>query len=530
MSIVHRSIPFALLVLLAAPARAHEPPRGIGLLWASDAASSPSVIVANRGLVFVDETDAGPRFSLRCCEAYGANIADRPAVFMEPGGALTVGVYNGVLSSGDRGCTFAAGTGLPTTGETLGNLAGAVGMPNRLFVSTRTFSGHAALFQSEDYGRTFTERFTNPTDHQFDVLLVAPSAPERLYAAGRWRDLPNQKLNFVTALSQNLGANWQEQEAALKVAAFAVHPGNADVVFAYQPIDTLETQFRLLRSADRGATFVTALEGIPKPTVIAAAAEADSLWLGVDGKGGLFHSSDAGQHFEKVFVDDVQAVSCLVRRQGRLWMCANLAPNTNGIWYSDDDGFSFQRWMIFEDVRQQVACSGTDANAACARAWYDYDTELHPPGVDAGAGAPLGLNLDAGPRDAGAPGQPVDADTSDGSFAAEGGAADAGVGTDAAVAPLPPLGDAAAPLLDAGPGFDAGGAAAAQDGAVAHDAQAASEAGWPWPPRKRRHADGCNAGPNGSFDALGSWLLGAALVLLSRTRARARARTRSVQG
>jgi hypothetical protein len=149
-SVVHRLIPFALLVLGAAPARAHEPPRGIGLLWASDAASSPCVIVANRGLVFVDETDARPRFSLRCCEAYGANIGDRPGVFVAPGGAVTLGVYNGVLSTGDRGCTFAAGTGLPTSGETLSNLAGAVGMPNRLFVSTRTFSGYAALFQSED--------------------------------------------------------------------------------------------------------------------------------------------------------------------------------------------------------------------------------------------------------------------------------------------------------------------------------------------------------------------------------------------
>jgi hypothetical protein len=528
-SVVHRLIPFALLVFGAAPARAHEPPRGIGLLWASDAASSPSVIVANRGLVFAEETGAGPRFSLRCCEAYGANIGDRPAVFMAPAGALTVGVYNGVLSTGDRGCTFASSTGLPTSGETFGNLAGALGMPNRLFVSTRTFSGYAALFQSEDYGHTWTERFKNPTDHQFDVLLVAPSAPERLYAAGRWRDLPNQKLNFVTALSQNLGANWQEQEGPLKAAAFAVHPGNADVVFAYQPIDTLETQFRLLRSADRGATFVTALEGIPKPTVIAAAAQPDSLWLGVDGKGGLFHSSDAGQHFENVFVGEVQAVSCLVRRQGRLWMCANLAPNTNGVWFSDDDGFSFRRWMIFEDVRQQVACSGEEANAACARAWYDYDIELHPAGVDAGVGAPLGLNLDAGPYDAGALGQPADAGTGDGSSAGEGGAAvEAGVGTDAALTPLAPGVDAGAPMVDAGPVLDAGAAAGAQDGAVAHDAQSASEAGWPWPPRRRRHSDGCSAGPTGSFDALGSWLLGAALVLLSRTRARAR--TRSVQG
>src|SRR5262245_32607284 len=82
--LVRTLIPHALVALAAASAYAHEPPRGIGLLWASDAASTPSVIVANRGLVFVEEADSGPRFSLRCAEAYGATISDRPGVFVAP--------------------------------------------------------------------------------------------------------------------------------------------------------------------------------------------------------------------------------------------------------------------------------------------------------------------------------------------------------------------------------------------------------------------------------------------------------------
>jgi hypothetical protein len=523
MSAASRLIPLALVALTAAGASAHDPPKGIGLLWANDAASAPAVIVANRGLVFVEETDMGLRFSLRCVEAYGANIGDRPGVFLAPGNAVVVGVYNGVFTSSDRGCSFSAGSGLPTdTGETLGNLAGALDMPGRMFVSTRTFSGYAAVFQSEDYGRTWTERFKNPADHQFDVLLTTPAAPQRLYAAGRWRDLAAQKLTFVTASSPDLGASWQELEAPLKSVAFAVHPGNADVVFAYQPTDTLETQFRLLRSADRGANFVTILEGIPKPTVIAPGADSASLWLGVDGKGGLYRSSDAGMHFEKVFAGDVQSVSCLVRRQGRLWMCGNLAPNTNGVWFSDDDGFSFERWMIFEDVRQQVACSGEEANIACARAWYDYDIEVHPPGLDAGWNAPQGLNLDAGSRDAGVA-TPSEGGAGDGALAAEAGTpADAGgsVVADAAMA-LPPAGDAGGPgVADAAVMLDAG-TQITQGGATAGEAGAATDGGWGfWPPRQRRRSDGCNAGASAGMDTLGPWLLGAWAVLARRRRPR----------
>jgi hypothetical protein len=528
--LVRTLIPHALVALAVTSAYAHDPPRGIDLLWASDAASAPSVIVANRGLVFVEETDSGPRFSLRCVEAYGANIRDRPGVFVAPGTALVVGVYNGVFSSSDHGCTWSAGSGLPTdTGETLGNLISAAGMPGRMFVNTRTFSGYAALFQSEDYGRTWTERFENPTDHQFDVLLTTPAAPQQLYAAGRWRDLPNQRLNFVTAFSQDLGAMWQEREAPLKVAAFALHPSAADVVFAYQPIDTLETQFRLLRSADRGATFATVLEGIPKPTVIAPGAEPSALWLGIDGKGGLYHSSDAGQHFERVFASEINAVSCLVRRQGRLWMCGNLAPNSNGVWYSDDDGFTFHRFMIFEDVRQQVACSGEEASVACSRAWFDYDTELHPAGVDAGANAPLGVNLDAGPRDAaGAPGQPVDAGAgvaADAGAVADGGSsvvADGGraVEADGAVVPVGP-----APGIDAGAGTpnggspgDSGSIMVSREPATAGAAGAGLDAGSPtWPPRKRRHPEGCAAASQAGFDPTGMSLL-VLWLLLARTR------------
>jgi hypothetical protein len=528
MSAVRRLVPLAVVgALCAAPARAHEPPKGIGLLWESDVAAAPAVIITNRGLVFADEADTGLRFSLRCIEAFGANIGDRLSAFLAPDDALSVGVYNGVSTSSDRGCTLAKGSGLPPTGETLGNVVGAVGAPGRLFVSTRTFSGYAALFQSEDYGRTWSERFKNPVDHQFDVLLVSPASPQRLYAAGRWRDLVNQKLNFVTVRSQDLGASWQEQEAPLKAAAFAVHPGNADVVFAYQPIDTLETQFRVLRSADGGASYTPVLENVAQPSAIAAGADG-SLWLGIGGiganagRGGLYRSSDDGLHFEKVFADGVNAVSCLERRQGRLWMCANLKPNFDGIWFSDDDGVSFRRWMIFQDVTQQVACSDENAISVCSRAWYDYDTELHPPGIDAGVGAPQGLNLDGGAGEAGAPGQPDASTTGDASSTTgdASSATDAGTAADAGGGVLADGGISQPPGLDAGTApADAGVALDADVSPVVLDAAAALDAG----AGPDDAGCVCSASPRGALDSLGGWLLGV-WALLARARRQARRR------
>jgi hypothetical protein len=346
--------------------------------------------------VFADAAGGATTFSLRCYEAYNGAISEPPGVFQDTQGALTIGVFNAIKATNDRACSMQPSSGLPADVESLGVVVQDTATPNRLFVSSRTFATRAALYVSEDYGSTWSERFQNAVDDYFHALIPAPSDASRLYAAGRRADRAAQKLTYFSAVSVDGGENWQDHPLPAEILPFAVHPSNPDVVFAYEPTNVLETEFRVLRSTDRGAQFQPVLEGVPMPTSLAAGSEPSTLWLGIGGEGGLYRSSDDGQHFEPVLADSVQSVTCLAYRQGRLWLCANLAPNTDGIWFSDDGGSTLEKWMEFADVTQPVMCEQADAQAVCDLAWHDFDIELHPRLPDAGVAADTGVeNVDA---------------------------------------------------------------------------------------------------------------------------------------
>jgi hypothetical protein len=407
---------------LASNASAHAPPHGRALLWASDAPeATPAIIATNRGLVFADAAGGATKFSLRCYEAYGGGISEPPGVFLtDAPGSLTIGVFDAVKATSDRACSFEPSAGLPAGVESLSVVVQDPSAPRRVFVTSRTFNRGAALYASEDYGRSWSARFENRTDDYFHALLTAPSDAQRLYAAGRRADRVNQKLVYFAAVSLDRGASWQDHVLPAEIIPFAVHPREPDVVFAYEPTNTLETEFRVLRSGDRAAQFQPVIEKLAQPTSLAAAGA--TLWLGIGGNGGLYRSSDDGQHFERVLADSVQAVTCLAQREGRLWMCANMAPNTDGVWFSDDQGGSFQKWMEFADVTEPSRCEQAEAQAVCDTAWHDFDVELHPrpadPGVDAvDAGTDGGGAFDdAATRpvdDAGAPSAQTDAAGSD---------------------------------------------------------------------------------------------------------------------
>jgi photosystem II stability/assembly factor-like uncharacterized protein len=384
-SLLCASFAFALASVLATGARAHESPHGTQLVWEDDAADTKPLIVTNRGLVFADEVDGETRFSLRCSQAYGAATSDRPGVYLEGSGRITIGMYNGVLATTDRACSTQAGTGLPA-GESLANLAGV--SPARLLVSTLTFKGTSGVFKSDDGGRAFSMSFRNPTDQYYNRLLVAPSDPQRVYAAGQRADRVNQTLIFLSSISRDGGATWEDRVVPTRLVPFAVHPSKPDVVFAYRPTDMLETEYEVLRSEDSGANFTAVIEKVRKPTSLAES-DGGVLWVGIGEAGGLFRSGDDGRTFVKAHEGSVQSVTCLTRRGERLWMCANMAPNTNGVWYSDDGGESFEKLLSFEQVTHPVMCDDLEAAVVCSKWWYDFDLELHPPDPDAG--------VDAGP-------------------------------------------------------------------------------------------------------------------------------------
>lgn len=335
------------------------------------------MIIANRGLVFADRRAGALVFSLRCAEGFGASVAGVPGVFFDPTGSLLLSVYSGVAASSDRACTSQPSAGLAAS--SLSAAVQDVASPARLYVTSRTLDTRAGVFVSEDYGRTWSARFTNRVDDYYDTLLVSPSDARRLYASGRRIDRARGGSLYLSSRSLDLGESWQDTPFASELVLFAVHPRLADVVFAYQASDALETRFTILRSGDGGVSFEPVLEAAAQPAALTASS-ASTLWLGLSGpagQGGLYRSSDDGRHFERVHAETIEQASCLQQRGERLWLCATMAPNTAGVWFSRDEGASFEPFMIFADVTEPVPCDG-EAQALCARAWLDFDGELHP--------------------------------------------------------------------------------------------------------------------------------------------------------
>lgn len=393
----------------ASVAFAHSPPFAVSLSWSDPASSALPIIVTTRGLVFANGASPEQGFSIRCNEAYGANTSDRPNTYQAADGTLTVGVYNSVFRSNDRGCTLTPATGLPMLQFT--SLLGSASAPQRLYVGVRDLM-QASIYASEDSGRTFEKRFGNKVDQYYETVVVAPSDSLRLYALGLDFDRVNLKVIFYSAVSVDGGKSWENTVTDAKITPLGVHPTKPDVVFAYRATDKTETTFDLLRSEDRGKNYKVVLANTYQPTGFAALK--GTLYVGASLHDEFYQSTDDGQTFTRLLAGVVQRITCLAEHAGKLWMCANIAPNLDGIWTLKDDASGVDKVMSFEAVTAPVPCSDAAAREQCALPWHDFDLELHPPADDAGV-------ADGGLSDAASPAQDagVEVEEEDGSVASE---------------------------------------------------------------------------------------------------------------
>jgi hypothetical protein len=247
------------------------------------------------------------------------------------------------------------------------------------------------IYASEDSGRTFEKRFGNKVDQYYETVVVAPSDALRLYALGLDFDRANLKVIFYSSVSLDGGKSWENTVTDAKITPLAVHPTKPDVVFAYRATDKSETTFDLLRSEDRGKNYKVVLANTYQPTGFAAHGE--KLYVGASLHDEFYQSRDDGLSFTRILAGQVQRITCLAEHAGKLWMCANIAPNLDGIWTLKDDESGVDKVMSFDAITAPVPCADAAAREHCETPWHDFDLELHPPGSDAGVG-------DAGQRDA----------------------------------------------------------------------------------------------------------------------------------
>jgi MYXO-CTERM domain-containing protein len=400
---------------LSGRAHAHESPHGLSLVFATPDASATPIVLTNRGLLF--PSAAGPsRFRLRCNESYGVNTSQVPHALLDADGALVLASVRAVERTDDAACSFQPSRGLPDL--PLGGFAQLASAPNRLLTSTQVYEQPAKLFASEDYGRTWSELATNHTFAVYESLLASADG-QQLFAAGHRYDMPTKKLLSIWGASSDGGKTWVDRDLTSDRFPLGFHPTDPKVVFAREPVPmrTIDPRDRLLRSSDGGLTFEV-MQELPPISSFGTTPDGASIWLGSQTHG-LWLSQDGGKTFTREQQDQIVGVYCLLYRAERLWACTRMAPNTGGVWSSDDRGATWNKLLSFEQVTEEVSCAG-DREMLCVQPWRDWTYELL---TDF--------------RDAGTPDPAADGGTPDGAEApSDGGAAalDAGL----APGPTPP--------------------------------------------------------------------------------------------
>lgn len=374
---------------IVSPALAHDSPHGLSLVFPSEAKDAAPIVLINRGLLFPKLASIGTAYDLRCNESYKINTAAIAHPVLDDKGALHLTTSLGVRSSSDRGCTWKLNEQLPT--DSLGGFAQNATAPAEVLVTTFTYENPSKVFASSDYGVNWTPKFTNRPLSVFEHLLGSPDG-KRVLASGHRFDQPNRKLLATWGISLDGGATWEEQELTNDRLPLGFHPTDPNVLFAREPIPnlTIDPRDRLVRSSDGGKTFELVKE-LPFLAAFAASPDGSSIWIGSE-TDGLQVSKDGGKTFTRVLEDSIISVYCLQYRQGRLWACTRMAPNTGGIHYSDDQGATFSKLLQFDEVTSPVVCAN-DVEMTCATPWRDWTYELLSNFEDAGVPTDAGAGV-----------------------------------------------------------------------------------------------------------------------------------------
>lgn len=363
--------------LVAAPAQAHPPPRGLALGWADE--TTLDRVLTNRGLLLLGP---GGAWALRCTDAYDAQTSDRLDWYSDSADVHGFATPLGLWTSVDRGCSFTQQAAAPAAH--VAAMAVHPTDPSLRWLSTAALDGADGVWRSEDAGQTFERVADNAMHEGFHDLAVHPSGT--LLAAGRRADYETMQLLPLLASSLDGGVTWQVQQAEAELHHLAAHPGRDGAALAFEG-----------REGGPGRLVFASMDGgalQPGPALdafggLAFGPDGDRVWVGDARTGALHVSTDGGEHFEARDPGFTE-ITCLVWHGSRLWLCGHQTPDVDGVWWSEDQGETFELALRFDEVRKPEPCE----DGRCNFLWAEWQREVLREGLVAG-GQPVAADPEA---------------------------------------------------------------------------------------------------------------------------------------
>ncbi|MDI3286469.1 hypothetical protein [Polyangium sp. 15x6] len=362
----------------------------------------PAHVVLRATYGLVASTDGGARWSWVCEEAMSfAGIWD-PPIGITAGGALLVGLPDGLSVSTPDGCGFSRAGALE--GKLVADLAVDKTNPARAVVLTSSPKGsgfETRLYWTEDGGASFTDVDAVFPDNLHGLTVDLTPDPAIVYVSG----VLGGPLPMGVVLRSADGGKTHEVTPV---------PGSDDThgpfIGAVDPADANSVYVRLdgapgrlLHSADGAKTWEEIFVGEGSLLGFSLSPDGSALVVGGE-KDGIWRSPAPAWAFEQV---SRLHARCLRWAEAGVYACTEQALDGFSVGLSVTAGSTFGAAARIADLCGPIPCpAGSTTRSTCEPRWPIMQTTLNAMSCDstgAGGGGAGGGPMDAGVPPGGAP-------------------------------------------------------------------------------------------------------------------------------
>jgi hypothetical protein len=397
--VVRRFSPAVLVVAaLTWPAAAHANGRFPASSQLVLMPGNPSVMALRTTFGLLFSADHASSWYWTCEKAVGYGGVEDPMLGITATGTILAGMFEGLASSPDTGCSWSlVGGGL--TKQVVIDLVVRPDTPSTALALTSTYAGdgglilfHSQLFITTDGGSTWSPHGM-PIDPTLltETVEVAASDPHRIYVTG----IRGQGAMTTASLmvSYDDGMTWMDRPIPLDLTVpergayiAGVDPNTPDRVYVRTTGETsnMMTSGRLLVTANAGMAFSAAytatVTGSSSLPGFALSADGSKVYVG--NADGLMIAPSSTMAFTKQSSIQVQ---CLTVSGTTLYACSNEVSGFI-LGSSTDDGASWTPLLHLTTMCGPLTCPAGSSSTQCQPNWPALAASLGAP-IDAGCGA-----------------------------------------------------------------------------------------------------------------------------------------------